>query len=123
MPGPQALAERVAQLLSGGDTVVLLAGSGPHGLAVLRFREAISMDALECYLAELYVVPEQRGRGIGRTLVEASMDLARERGATYMELATSEDDVAARRLYESFGFSNRDGSPNGPVNDYYGREL
>jgi ribosomal protein S18 acetylase RimI-like enzyme len=122
-PGPQALAERVVQLLAGGDTLVLLAGSGPEGLAVLRFREAIWMQALECYLAELYVVPERRGQGIGRVLMEASLDIARERGAAYMDLGTSEDDVAARALYESLGFSNREGKPEGPVNYYYEREL
>jgi ribosomal protein S18 acetylase RimI-like enzyme/ketosteroid isomerase-like protein len=122
-PGPQALAKRVVELLAGGDTIVLLAGSGPDGLAVLRLREAIWMQALECYLAELYVVPERRGQGIGRALMEASMDIAREHGAAYMDLGTSEDDVAARALYESLGFSNREGRPDGPINYYYEREL
>jgi ribosomal protein S18 acetylase RimI-like enzyme len=122
-PGPGALAERVVQLLAGGDTIVLLAGSGPEGLAVLRFREAIWMQALECYLAELYVVPERRGHGIGRALMEASMQVAREQGAAYMDLGTSEDDVAAHALYESLGFSNREGRPDGPINYYYEREL
>jgi ribosomal protein S18 acetylase RimI-like enzyme len=122
-PGPHALAERVVQLLAGGDTIVLLAGSGPDGLAVLRFREAIWMQALECYLAELYVIPERRGQGIGRALVKASMDVARDQGAAYMDLGTSEDDVAARGLYESLGFSNREGRPDGPINYYYEREL
>jgi ribosomal protein S18 acetylase RimI-like enzyme len=122
-PGPHALADRVVQLLAGGDTIVLLAGGAPDGLAVLRFREAIGMEALECYLAELYVVPEQRGEGIGRALMEAAMEVAREQGATYMDLGTSEDDHAARGLYESLGFSNREGRPDGPVNYYYEREL
>jgi ribosomal protein S18 acetylase RimI-like enzyme len=113
----------VVQLLAGGDTIVLVAGSGPEGLAVLRFREAIWIQALECYLAELYVVPERRGQGIGRALMEASMDAAREHGAAYMDLGTSEDDVAARALYESLGFSNREGRPDGRINYYYEREL
>jgi ribosomal protein S18 acetylase RimI-like enzyme len=122
-PGPGALAERVVQLLAGGDTIVLLAGSWPEGLAVLRFREAIWMQALECYLAELYVVPERRGHGIGRAVMEASMQVAREQGAAYMDLGTSEDDVGAHALYESLGFSNREGRPDGPINYYYEREL
>jgi ribosomal protein S18 acetylase RimI-like enzyme len=122
-PGAEALAERVAHLIVGGDTIVLLAGSGPDGLAVLRFRGAIWMEALECYLAELYVVPERRGQGIGRALMQASMEVAREQGAAYMDLGTSEDDVAARALYESLGFSNREGRQDGPVNYYYERQL
>ncbi|MBA2567126.1 MAG: GNAT family N-acetyltransferase, partial [Thermoleophilaceae bacterium] len=40
-PGPRALAERVRQLLAGGDTEILLGGGGPDGVAVLRFRAAI----------------------------------------------------------------------------------
>jgi ribosomal protein S18 acetylase RimI-like enzyme len=109
--------------LAGGDTIVLLAGGGPDGLAVLRFREAIWMEALECYLAELFVVPEQRGKCIGRSLMKAAMDVARDQGAAYMDLGTSENDVAARALYESLGFSNREGRPDGPINHYYEREL
>jgi ribosomal protein S18 acetylase RimI-like enzyme len=122
-PGPDALAERVRELLSGGETEVLVAGSGPDGVAVLRFRPAIWTEALECYLAELYVVPDRRGHGLGRALMEAAIELARERGADRMDLGTGEDDVAARALYESLGFSNREGKPDGPVNYFYELEL
>jgi ribosomal protein S18 acetylase RimI-like enzyme len=122
-PGPAALAERVRRLLAGGDTVVLVGGAGPDGLAVLRFRLSIWTEGLECYLAELYVVPDRRGQGLGRALMEAAMEHAREQGADYMDLGTSEDDVAARGLYESLGFSNREGKPDGPVNYFYEREL
>jgi ribosomal protein S18 acetylase RimI-like enzyme len=122
-PGPDRLAERIRQLLAGGDTAVLLAGPGPDGLAVLRFRPALWSEALECYLAELYVAPAIRGRGLGRALMNAAMDLARDEGADYMDLGTAETDVAARALYESLGFSNREGKPDGPVNYYYEREL
>ena len=56
-------------------------------------------------------------------LMEAAMELARREGADYMDLGTSEDDLVARRLYESLGFSNREGKADGPVNYYYEREL
>jgi ribosomal protein S18 acetylase RimI-like enzyme len=78
---------------------------------------------LECYLAELYVAPESRGRGLGRALMEAAIEVAREKGADHMDLGTSEDDVAARALYESLGFNNREGKPDGPVNYFYERDL
>jgi ribosomal protein S18 acetylase RimI-like enzyme len=122
-PGPRALADRVRQLLEGGETAVLLGGAGPDGLAVLRLRPAIWTDALECYLAELYVAPERRGQGLGRALMEAAIEVARAEGATHMDLGTGEDDIAARALYESLGFRNREGRPNGPVNYFYEREL
>jgi ribosomal protein S18 acetylase RimI-like enzyme len=123
-PGPARIAERIRELLADGDTAILLAGSGPDGLAILRFRLAITTPGLECYLAELYVVPARRGQGLGRALMNAAIDEARARGADYMDLGTSEDDVAARALYESLGFVNREGGrPDGPISYYYEREL
>jgi GNAT superfamily N-acetyltransferase len=122
-PGPARLAARIRQLLNEGEITVLLGGAGPDGLAVLRFRPAIWTDGLECYLAELYVVPDRRGRGLGRALLEAALDCARARGADHMDLGTGENDVVARALYESLGFSNREGKPDGPLNYFYEREL
>ena len=122
-PPPAQLAERMRFLLELGDTVVLLAGGGPDGLAVLRFRLSIWSSNLECYLAELYVKPERRGRGLGRALMEAAIDTAQQQGASYMDLGTSEADVVARRLYERLGFSNRERRPDGPVMYVYERDL
>jgi ribosomal protein S18 acetylase RimI-like enzyme len=121
-PEPAALAERMRQLLDGGDTLVVLAGDGPDGLAVLRFRAAIWSPGLESYLAELYVIPARRGRGLGRQLMEAALREARARGADSMDIGVDEPDLAARRLYESLGFSNRSGG-NGPLMYVYEREL
>ena len=122
-PSPAQLAERIRLLFEVGDTVVLLAGSGPDGLAVLRLRHSIWNAGLECYLAELYVAPGRRGRGLGRALMEAAIDTARRRGADYMDLGTSEDDVVARQLYERMGFTNRERGPGGPIMYVYERDL
>ncbi len=121
-PPPSALAERMRQLLDGGDTLVLLAGDGPDGLAVLRFRAAIWSTGLECYLAELYVTPARRGQGLGRALMEAALREARNRGADTMDIGVDEPDLAARRLYESLGFTNRAGG-DGPLMYVYERDL
>ena len=117
-PGPAKLAERARELLGDGEIAVLL--SGDDGVAVLSFRPSLWTEALECYLAELYVVPGRRGHGLGRALLEAALDLARDTGADYICLATSEDDLAARSLYESAGFTNRD---DGSLMFFYEREL
>lgn len=122
-PELHQLTERVRELLAQGEISVLLAGTGPDGIAVLRFRPEIWTRALECHLAELFVVPERRGEGLGRALVVEAIELARRKGADYMDVGTGEDDVAARALYESLGFSNRGGQPGGPVNLFYEREL
>ena len=110
-------------LLERGDTLVLLAGEGPDGLAVLRFRMAIWSNGYECYLAELYVVPKLRRTGIGRALMDGALREARQRGADTMDIGVDEPDEAARSLYESLGFSNRIGGPDGPVMYVYERDL
>jgi GNAT superfamily N-acetyltransferase len=124
-PGVETLEERYAELIRNRDMTVLLVGAGPHGFAQIRYRPWVYSAGpyAHSYLEELYVVPSLRGRGLGRKLLEASMEAARGEGATHMELGTSEDDKAARALYESTGFTNREGRPDGPTMLFYEREL
>jgi GNAT superfamily N-acetyltransferase len=61
-----------------------------------------SLAAVETVLMnDLFVAPEARGRGIGRTLIEASRAVARARGAAWLEWATAPDNHTAQRLYDS----------------------
>jgi ribosomal protein S18 acetylase RimI-like enzyme len=122
-PEPEVLAERLGPLLASGEVTVVLGGAGPDGLALLRFKPSLWSDGLEAYLEELYVVPRLRGQGIGRAMMERAMDLARERGATRMDLGTSTDDTAARALYEKLGFTNLESQPDGPAMLFYERDL
>jgi ribosomal protein S18 acetylase RimI-like enzyme len=55
--------------------------------------------------------------------LEVSIETARAEGATHMELGTSEDDLAARHLYEAAGFTNRERGVDGPLMLFYEREL
>ena len=50
----------------------------------------------------MYVRPDARGTGIGRRLVEAVLDLARQR-VELIQLAVVQDNEQARRLYASLG--------------------
>jgi GNAT superfamily N-acetyltransferase len=122
-PGVEALERNARPLLEQGEITVLLAGEGPDGLALLRLRPSVWSGALDAYLEELYVVPSRRGQGIGRKLLEATMQAARDGGATRIELGTSTDDEVAIALYESCGFGNREGGSDGPVMLFYEREL
>jgi ribosomal protein S18 acetylase RimI-like enzyme len=122
-PGIAALTEHSRRLLATGEMAVLLAGAGPDGLSLVRFRNSVWTGGLEAHLQELYVVPPLRGRGIGRALLEATIALAREAGAAGVDLNTGETDTAARALYESAGFSNREGAPDGPPMLFYELEF
>lgn len=121
-PGVAALATRLSELIQSSDTEVLLADEGRAGLVVSRFRKAIWSAGLECYVAELYVIPERRREGLGRALMTGAMVRARGRGADWIDLGTEETDTAARALYESLGFTNRENG-DGALSYCYGREL
>jgi ribosomal protein S18 acetylase RimI-like enzyme len=116
-PDAATLARRLRGL---SDAAVLLIGD--VGVVVLRFQPALWTENLECYLAELYVRPAERGRGLGEALLRAALDHARAAGADYVHLGTSEDDVAARHLYEKVGMRRTEGD-SGPLMFVYECEL
>jgi putative acetyltransferase len=63
-------------------------------------------------LKSMFVVPEARGRGIGRAILAAIEDALRGRVST-LRLETGTKQAAAIRLYESAGFRRR-----GPFGSY-----
>lgn len=62
----------------------------------------------EMFLYELGVDERFRGRGIGKALTEALVDLAKERGCYGMWTLTEEDNQAALRTYTSAGVVERE---------------
>jgi ribosomal protein S18 acetylase RimI-like enzyme len=125
-PAPQELAPRLAELIDGDHVTVLLAREQergmPAGVAVMRVQPSVWTSTHEAYLAELYVIPSRRGQGYGRELMTEVLRAARERGANYAFVITSEDDRRAQRLYEAAGFRRTEGD-GGPLMLAYEREL
>jgi len=63
-----------------------------------------STEARESVLLnDLYVDEAARGQGVGRALIEASAEVARERGVPFVEWSTAPDNQTAQRLYDSLG--------------------
>jgi GNAT superfamily N-acetyltransferase len=63
-----------------------------------------SLEAVESVLMnDLYVSEEARGEGVGRALIEATAEIARERGVPFVEWSTAPDNHTAQRLYDSSG--------------------
>lgn len=57
------------------------------------------------WIMDIVVLPEWRGKGAGRMLLDAAEDYCREHGIPYLGLAVSSHNVKALRLYEKFGFA------------------
>ncbi|MEO1639340.1 MAG: GNAT family N-acetyltransferase [Pseudomonadota bacterium] len=56
-----------------------------------------------CYLQDLYAVPESRGTGVGRALIEAVYAAADALGTPSVYWMTQEHNSTARRLYDNVG--------------------
>jgi ribosomal protein S18 acetylase RimI-like enzyme len=112
--GFEAYVARIADIgaRAGHATVlVALVDSVIAGSATLELESRVtpsSADPLapdEAHLRMLGVSPEQRGRGIGRRLVIACIEVARQRGKRRLTLDTSPLMTTARQLYTSMGFA------------------
>lgn len=101
----------------------LVCGEPLRGLAMISFRPTVWSQGPIATVDELYVLPDKRGQGIGRALMEAAIDRARTAGCGWIELGTGESDLPARGLYESLGFTNIEDSTDRPRMLFYELEL
>jgi ribosomal protein S18 acetylase RimI-like enzyme len=101
----------LAERLERDESVVLLA-TNPGGIAigfVQMYPGFSSLAAARTYvLYDLFVDPAARQRGVGRCLMEAAAEEARQRGAVSLVLSTAKTNHRARRLYESLGWRRDD---------------
>ena len=107
---PQETAEEVAQRLRVSAT---FAGENRYLVARDEAGAAIGLcwvaffdpgNGLEAEIAELYVRPDARARGVATRLVSAAMDLIRSRGVTFASVWTRPDNEAALAVYRAAGF-------------------
>ncbi|MDP2338455.1 MAG: GNAT family N-acetyltransferase [Bacteroidota bacterium] len=57
-----------------------------------------------CELVKMYLLPEARGIGLGRTLIERCLQMARENGYKQVYLETLDELHLALKIYAKFGF-------------------
>lgn len=56
----------------------------------------------DCYLEDLFVAKASRGKGVGRSLINDLMAIARAKGCHRVYWHTDETNTTARKLYDSF---------------------
>jgi GNAT superfamily N-acetyltransferase len=81
----------------------LVAESGGRlvGLAHFLFHRSTTAIAPICYLQDLFTDPAQRGRGIGRRLIEQVGQAAKAAGSPRVYWQTHETNHSARHLYDA----------------------
>jgi GNAT superfamily N-acetyltransferase len=108
-PSDNAFLAAVERLIERNDTEYLLGApdddSPPAGVAQLRYRYGIWLAAEDCWLEDVFVRDDARGKGVGSALVELAMTRARERSCRRIELDASEGNEAALALYAKFGLT------------------
>ncbi|RTQ35191.1 N-acetyltransferase [Variovorax gossypii] len=92
----------------------LIAGGFPHFVALDGDRVVGWCDVSPVFghsrahvgVLGIALLPEARGRGLGRRLLQAAIDKSWERGLTRIELSVRTDNANARALYERLGFEH-----------------
>jgi GNAT superfamily N-acetyltransferase len=83
--------------------MLALDGERPVGLVHYLFhRHGWKVEEV-CYLQDLFTLPDMRGRGVGRALIEAVYDAADAYGAPSVYWLTQDFNASARILYDQVG--------------------
>ena len=104
--------------------------NAPNGSFLVGYEEGVAiccggikrLDVEACEFKRMYVIPEERGRGVARILLTALEDRARELGYTIARLDTGPKQQGAQRLYESAGYVAIANFNANPVATFFGEK-
>jgi GNAT superfamily N-acetyltransferase len=85
------------------ETLICRRGRTPIGFALYFFTYSTFLGRPTLYLEDLFVVPEERGRGAGKALLAALARIAARRGCGRMEWAVLDWNTPSIRFYEKLG--------------------
>lgn len=105
---PEVRQRLIPALRSQSTALVLLALDDGQvvGVAVCFFGLSTFQARPLLNIHDLAVLPDYRGKGVGRALLDAVEARARQRGCCKLTLEVLDDNAPARRLYERCGFSD-----------------
>ena len=102
-----ATEESVRESLFGGrpsaEAAIARVNGDPAGFAVWFYNYSTFLSRPGLYLEDLFVLPECRGRGVGRALLQHLARVAVSRGCGRMEWAVLDWNVDAIGFYRSLG--------------------
>lgn len=87
-----------------GEIWLLEENGAPAGHLVLTFGYSMEFGGLRAFVDDFFVRPESRGRGLGKTLLDAVRMACLERDVRALVVETGLEDHPARSLYARAGF-------------------
>jgi GNAT superfamily N-acetyltransferase len=70
------------------------------GLAHYLFHLSTNSESMSCYMQDLFTSESVRGKGVGRALIDAVCEVARDAGSPRVYWQTHETNRTARELYD-----------------------
>jgi GNAT superfamily N-acetyltransferase len=99
---PRRAEVALRQAIDSHDSAVLVADDGGELVGfITAYQDLHSVRfGYRAWVEDFAVHPERRSQGIGKALLDAAKDWARERGATHLELDSGDARLDAHRFYE-----------------------
>lgn len=110
--------EDFTAMISSPNTTLLVAKDGETIVGMLTVLIYRIPYVKKAYLDDLVVDESHRGRGIAKQLMKSAMDLAKEKGASYIDLTARPRRAEGNNLYETLGFKKRETNVYRLVFDY-----
>ena len=106
-PAARAAFERLCDIVADQSHVTFIAHEKAERVGFLLLLDELPDEVTlldQGFIAYMAVEPNWQGTGVGGALLTAAEDEARRRGLPFMALMVTEENEAARRLYEHAGY-------------------
>lgn len=104
---PPPSKQQLSAIAQSEASQLLIATEGERILGSLTLVMFAIPTGIRAWIEDVVVDGEARGKGVGAALNEAALDLARQGGATTVDLTSRPTREAANRLYQRLGFEPR----------------
>ena len=101
-------AGRLAKLTADPAVKLLVARDGESIVGTATVIVYTSPAWTKARIEDVVVDQGARGKGVGRAVVDACIEIARQQGCMIVELQSKRSRVEANRLYQEMGFELRD---------------
>jgi ribosomal protein S18 acetylase RimI-like enzyme len=105
-PAGEASIREVAAGVALAPAFLLIENNAPVGFFVLALGYSPEHGGADGFVDDLYLIPEVRGRGLGRQALERALEESRKCGIRVVLLEVEAHNDRAYNLYTSMGFTD-----------------